>query len=128
LIRGNNEAPFHGGLFGLRETGVWDENAEQICLRVLESILHAHDIQARPSADSVFLFEPAERLDLEVFLTQAILIGWDAFVVPHAGDYFVFVSHDGPVSVVTKPGGHSEEWLQILSRDWEVSPSQKYTP
>jgi len=105
---------FRGALVWIREWGVWGEYVERVGLRVLEVLRLAHNERRSLLEAPAHLFEESELVDAQVCLTQALLIGFDAYVVPPVGDYFVFVSHDSYACFVCKTRVKCEELLQQM--------------
>ena len=47
-------------------------------------------------------FGSEELFEMHSYFVVPLLFGWDAFLVPEGKDYFLFVSHDGVVGVVSR--------------------------
>src|ERR1019366_4492502 len=86
LLPYTESVPFQGALLWIRQWGVWSELVERAGLRVMEVMRGIHG-DARPLEEEPgYLFDESELIDLQVCFIQPLLIGWDAFLVPEAGD------------------------------------------
>ena len=108
---------FSGGLFIVRKRGIWGDYSEKVAERLYKKI-------TRTSTDSLLfadsecqLLDSNEVYDMHTLFLIPLLFGWDAFVVPLEKDYFVFVCHDGLVSIVCKTEIEKQQVARRIS-DW----------
>lgn len=95
-------AQFEGALLWLRQWGIWSELVERAGFRVMEAMRGIHGDSRSPEEAPGYLFGAQELVDLQVCFIQPLLIGWDAFLVPESGDYFVATSHDETTCVLSR--------------------------
>jgi hypothetical protein len=96
------DVPFEGALLWIRERGIWGDFSETIGATIIKEMRLAkgepEPIEKRPGQ----LFGHQELFEMHSYLVIPMLFGWDAFLVPEGKDYFLFVSHDGIVGVVSR--------------------------
>jgi hypothetical protein len=96
----DGSAPFQGALLWIRQWGVWSELVERVGMRVMEVMRRSHGHSKSLEDAPGILFTGVDLIELQVCFVQPLLIGWDAFLVPESGDYFVATSHDETIHVV----------------------------
>jgi hypothetical protein len=103
---GYEDHDFQGALIWFTHWGVWNLADEGVGYRVVERM---HGAAGQPMSFEVgrgHRFRADELTDAVGLLIQPMIIGWDAFYLPDwsygTGEFFLHVSHDSFVSVVTK--------------------------
>jgi hypothetical protein len=95
------DVPFEGALLWIRERGVWGDFSENTGAAIVEQMRVAkgatEPLERRPG----HLFGSEEVFEMHSYFVIPLLFGWDAFLIPKGKDYFLFVSHDGVVGVVS---------------------------
>lgn len=111
------DVPFEGALLWIRQRGVWGDHSEKTGAMIVQLMRLAkgevESLEVRPG----HLFGPEELFEMHSHFVIPMLFGWDAFLVPENPDYFVFVSHDGVVEVVSRTAEKAEE-LRVRLRSW----------
>jgi hypothetical protein len=121
------DVPFAGALFWIRERGVWGDFSENASAMMLQQMRLAKG-ESKPLGEFPGqLFAADELVEFHSYFLLPLLFGWDAFVVPEGKDYFLFVSHDGIVEVVSRKAETLEELLQRVS-DWNPKPDDRWYP
>ena len=115
------DVPFRGALLWIRETGIWGEFSERTAAAIFRQMRlaagEARALEERPG----HLFSAGEIFEMHSYLVVPTLFGWDAFLVPQGEGYFLFVSHDGVVGVVTRT---QEIYQQLYERVADWSPRE----
>jgi hypothetical protein len=103
---GYEDHDFQGALIWFTRWGVWNLADEAVGYRVVERM---HSAAGQPVSFEVgrgHRFRADELTDAVGLLIQPMIIGWDAFYLPYwsygTGEFFLHISHDSFVSVVTK--------------------------
>ena len=108
---------FEGALLWIRERGVWSDYSEHVGEMIVRQMSlgkgGVEPLEARPG----FYFGPQELFEMHSYLLIPMLVGWDAFLVPESEEYFLFVSHDGVVGVISRTQQKSEQ-LHKRVLDW----------
>ena len=113
----DESAPFQGALLWIRQWGVWNELVERVGLRIME-VMRRSPGGSRPLEEAPGnLFGEQDLIDLQACFLQPLLIGWDAFLVPESGDYFVATSHDETTCVVGRTQQIHEN-LRVRLQAW----------
>ncbi len=102
LLPYGEESPFRGALLWIRSWGVWTEHSERAGLRIVERIRFAGGETRSLDEAPGTLFDATELVDLHACFIQPLLMGWDAFLIPLTGDYFIATSHDEITCVVAR--------------------------
>jgi len=121
------EVPFEGALVWIRERGIWGEYSETTGSMIVEQMRLANGerepVETRPG----HLFEPSELVQMHSYVVVPMLFGWDAFVVPQSGDYFIFVSHDGVAAIVARTADKVNGlWQRVQS--WNPKEDKSWYP
>jgi hypothetical protein len=125
LLPYSETAPFQGALLWIRSWGIWSEVVERAGFRTMEMMRRIHgDTRSLEEAPG-YLFDKQELVDLQVGLIQPLLIGWDAFLLPEAGDYIVATSHDETTSVLSRTPQIHESMLAELQA-WNPREDQEW--
>jgi hypothetical protein len=121
------DVPFEGALLWIRERGVWGDFSENAGAMMLQQMRLAKG-ESKPLGEFPGqLFAADELVEFHSYFLLPLLFGWDAFVVPEGKDYFLFVSHDGIVEVVSRRAETLEELRQRVS-DWNPKPDDRWYP
>jgi hypothetical protein len=118
-----DEGHFAGAEFWITQSGVWNQHEEAVALKTLERMRQGYGENRALESAPAHLFRSDEFVESVSFLLQAMLIGWDAYYIPHWSwgslDYLLFVSHDSFVRIETRTSQMNEEVIQKLgSYDW----------
>jgi hypothetical protein len=125
LLPYSETIPFGGALLWLQGWGIWNESVERAGRRVMEIMRHIHGETATLRDAPACLFGEHELVDLHVCLVQPLLIGWDAFMIPEAGDYIVATSHDETTFVISRTLNTHQRLLAEL-RDWSPREDEEW--
>jgi hypothetical protein len=102
LLGLDREELFYGGVLWLTLWDIGSPQLEKTGWRLVEKMRLAFG-ETRPiSAAPGHSFRSDELVDLNTFLLPCFVFGWDAYLLPSGGDYFVHISHDEFWIVVTK--------------------------
>lgn len=127
LIPTWEDTPFRGALLWIRGWRIWGDHSEKTGTMIVQQMRLAkgesEPLEIRPG----YLFGQDEVFEMHSYFVVPILFGWDAFVVPECGDYFVFVSHDGVAAVVARNADRAEELRQRL-QDWKPREDKSWYP
>lgn len=117
---GYEDQHFDGALVWFRNWGVWSPLDEGIGYRIVERI---NEAAGQPKSFEVapgHRFRADELSDAIGMLMQPMIFGWDCFYVPlwsyGTGEFFLFVSHDSFVSVVTRTKAFYDRVFQQLGK------------
>ncbi len=117
------EVHFRGASLWLRQWGVWDDLVESVAFKTMERIRQGYGENRSLDTAPGHLFRHDEFVESVACLVQPLLVGWDAYYVPHWAwgslDYFLFISHDGFLDIETRTTDMYEKTLEILkSHEW----------
>jgi hypothetical protein len=122
-----DEIPFRGALLWIRSWDVWGDFSEKTASMIIQQMRLARGgteaLADRPGHQFGF----AELFEMHSFFVIPLLFGWDAFLIPDGGDYFLFVSHDGVVEVVSRTPQMLDE-LRHRLRDWNPKTDKTWYP
>jgi hypothetical protein len=121
------EAPFAGALLWIRERGIWGDHSERTGGTMIHQMRLAQGQRATLEVSPAHLFGPDEVYETHSYFLIPVLFGWDAFLIPESGDYFVFVSHDGVAEVVGRTAKRAAE-LQGQVKDWNPREDKSWYP
>lgn len=103
---GYEDWDFRGALIWFREWGVWNQQDEGIGYRVIDRMNIAAGQPMSFEVARGHEFRADELTDAIGTLMQPMIFGWDTFYLPRwsygTGEFFLFVSHDSFVCVVTR--------------------------
>ena len=108
---------FQGAIVWISDWGIGDDDSERTGSTIIEQMRAACGEQRPLSEAPGMLFGQNEMAEMYSYFVLPLIFGWDAFVVPIGQDYFVFVSHDEVVSLVSSTTKAHEEALKRL-KDW----------
>jgi hypothetical protein len=121
------DVPFTGALLWIRERGIGLDFSENASAMMFQQMRLAKG-ESKPLEEIPGqLFAANELVEFHSYFILSLLFGWDAFVVPEGNDYFIFVSHDGIVEVVSRSTQTLEELQQRVS-DWNPKPDDSWYP
>lgn len=126
---GCEEIHFGHAYLWITTWGVWNNHEEAIGFKTLEQFRRSYG-ESRPiEAAPGTYFRHDEFIESVACLVQPMLVGWDAYYVPHFTygtlDYFVFVSHDGFIDVVVGTKEKYDEVSRILGEyGWIKLPAK----
>lgn len=121
------DVPFQGALLWIRERGVWGDYSENVGAMIVQQMRLAKGESEPLEVSPGHLFGPDELFEIHSYFVVPLLFGWDAFVVPENGDYFVFVSHDGVAEVVARTAASAKE-LRNRVEDWKPQEDKGWYP
>jgi len=97
---------FEGALLWFTEWGVWNRSDEGVGYRVVEAMNASVGQPKAFEAGPGHLFRADELTEAVGMLLQPMIFGWDASYLPRwsygTGEFFLHISHDSFVSVVTR--------------------------
>jgi hypothetical protein len=100
---------------------MWNDHHEHVG-KQLRELLRATHGEHRPLIETpAHLFESDEVVEAQILLVLAILMSWDAYLVPDHGEFFVFNSHHEYIDVISKNLEIHERLLMHL-KNWEPRP------
>lgn len=116
---------FEGALLWIRQRGIWGEFSENTGAMIVQQMRlgkgETKSLQERPG----HLFSSQELFEMHSYLVIPMLFAWDAFLIPEGKDYFLFVSHDGVVGVVSRTQLTSEQLYQRVL-DWSPREAREW--
>jgi hypothetical protein len=120
------EAAFPGALVWVREWDIWSASFERVGWRLVEALRRTNSPPSIRDAPAQ-LFEGGEFVDAQAFLLQPMVFQWDAYLVPHAGDFFVLLGHHQRAQVVART---RETLEQLFTRfeEGEWDPHEHAAP
>jgi hypothetical protein len=109
---------FEGALLWFTTWGVWNSSDEAPGYQIIEAMNRAagqsSSFEVAPGHD----FRADELTHAIAMLLQPMLFGWDAYYYPRwsygTGEFFLFISHDSFVSVVTRTAAFYDEVRALL--------------
>lgn len=119
----DREELFYGALLWLRLWDIGSPQQEKTGWKIVEKMRLAFG-ETRPIGMSpAHSFRSDEFVELNAFLLPCFIFGWDAYLLPSGGDYFVHISHDEVWTVVTKSKLLYENLFEKL-KDLNPEPAQ----
>jgi hypothetical protein len=119
------DVSFGGALLWIRERGIWGDHSENTGAMIVQQMRlgkgETEPLERRPGQ----LFGPEELFEMHSYLVIPMLFGWDAFLIPEGKDYFLFVSHDGVIGVVSRTQQTSEQMYQRVL-DWNPREDKEW--
>jgi hypothetical protein len=112
-----------GSLLWFTDWGMWNEIHERAGMFMLEQMREAQGEHKPVIQKPGQLFDSSEAIALQSFLILPVLFSWDAYLAPQSGEYFVFISHDESVKVVSGTQRVHEKLLEDL-RTWDPKQSE----
>jgi hypothetical protein len=109
---------FTGALLWIQQFGLRDEAVEGIGYRIVEQMNRAAGQTSAFEASQGHEFRADELNEAVGMLLQPMIFGWDAFYLPRwswgTGEFFIHISEDSYVVVVTKTKAFHEKILSEL--------------
>jgi hypothetical protein len=112
----NWEDDFQGALLWFRDWGIWNDHHEDTGLKIVEEMRSKFNDSPSLLDAPAQVFEPQERSLMNSFFVLPLLFSWDAFLIPKAQNYFVFVSHDEIACIVAKDSATEGAVFQRVGR------------
>lgn len=124
---GYEEWDFRGALIWFREWGMWNQQDEGIGYRVIDRMNIAAGQPMSFEVARGHQFRADELTDAIGTLMQPMIFGWDSFYLPQwsygTGEFFLFVSHDSFVCVVTRTKIFHDRIFEQLQK-LELNPAR----
>ena len=122
---GYNPHNFEGAMLWFTEWGVWNSADEAPGYRVIEAMNRAGGQNTSFEAAPGHLFRADQLADAIAMLIQPMTFGWDAYFLPRwsygTDEFFLHVSHDSFVSVVTRTAAFHDQIFELL-KQVDLSP------
>lgn len=124
---GYDDADFAGAWLWFRTWGVWSSQDEATGYRIVEAVNRAAGQPLSFEVSRGQTFRSDELPNAVGMLMQPMVFGWDAYYLPHWSfgyeEFFLYISHDSFVSVVTRTKAFHEKVLRILE-ELEFQPQR----
>lgn len=129
---GYEDQHFEGALIWLTEWGVWNLTDEGIGYRIIEKMNSGAGQPKSFEAAPGHRFRADELTDAIGMLLQPMIFAWDGYYMPRwsygTGEFFLYVSHDSFVTVVTRTKAFYEQIFQQLEKlDLNPKPGNDVT-
>jgi hypothetical protein len=115
---GYEEIDFRGAHLWLTTWGVWNPQGEVIGRKTLEQFRRGQGENRPLESAPGHIFRDDEFTDAVCCLLQPMIVGWDAYYVPHWAfghlDYFAAVSHDSFLDIAVRTQEMHKRALRIL--------------
>jgi len=121
------DVPFEGALLWIRQRGIWGDHSEGTGEAMIGQMRRSKGEQRSLGELPGHLFARDEAFEAHSYVLIPMLFGWDAFVVPESGDYFIFISHDGVAEVMARTADKVEELRQRVE-DWKPQEDKGWYP
>ena len=120
---GYDEAVFRSADLWVTTWGVWDTRVEAVGFKTLEQFRRSYGENRSLQAAPGHYFRHDEFTESVCCLLQPMIVGWDAYYVPHWGygglDYFVSVSHDLFIDIEVRTQEMRDQAIGILKdHEW----------
>jgi hypothetical protein len=127
---GYEDRDFEGALLWFTDWGVWNSREESVGYRIVEAMNTAVGQPKSFEAAPGHSFRPDELPEAIGMLLQSMVFSWDAFYLPHwsygTHQFFLYVSHDSFVSVVTRSKEFYDRVFALLQElDLHPEPSHE---
>jgi hypothetical protein len=118
---------FSGALLWFTEFGVWNQADEGIGYRIVEQMNAAAGQPSSFETSQGHDFRADELNEATGMLLQPMVFGWDAFYLPRwawgTGEFFIHISHDSYVTVVTKTKAfHDRVFTELQNLKYDPTP------
>jgi hypothetical protein len=118
---------FEGAMLWFTEWHVWNSAEEAVGYHVVESMNRSCGQPASFEIAPGHLFRSDELTDATAMLLQPMIFVWDAYYLPRwsygTDEFFLHVSHDSFVSVVTRTGAFHEKVFGQL-KELDLNPRE----
>jgi hypothetical protein len=113
----DDESRFEGCLLWLTDYAIWSPTFERVGLRLLDALVPSSEY----AAGRILLFDAQELVTAQSVLTLCSLFEWDAYLVPHSGEFIAFISHDSPVQVAARTPRLFEAFFERFDNEhWQA--------
>jgi hypothetical protein len=113
----DDETRFEGCLLWLTDYAIWSPTFERVGLRLLDALVPSSE----QTAGRILVFDARELVSAQSVLTLCLLFEWDAYVVPHSGEFIGFISHDNPVQVAARTPRLFEAFFERFDNEhWQA--------
>jgi hypothetical protein len=117
---GYDDWDFQGALIWFSEWGVWNLSDEGVGYRIVERMHVAAGQSGSFEVAPGHEFRADELTDAVGMLMQPMIFGWDPFYLPRwaygTGQFFLHVSHDSFVNIVTRTKEFNDRVFQQLDK------------
>jgi hypothetical protein len=96
---GDSEEDFPGGMVWINEWDIWSESFERVGWRTAQGLRGGTGAPSLREAPG-HLLASEEFVDAQALLLLPMLFQWDSHFVPSTGEFFVYMSHEGPLLIV----------------------------
>jgi hypothetical protein len=125
-LLGHDERHFGHADLWVTTWGVWNPKIEAVGFKTLEQFRRSFGENRSLEAAPGHYFRQDEFTESVCCLLQPMIVGWDAYYVPHwAGgslDHFVTVSHDSFIDIETRTQEMHDRALEVLSSHEWIKP------
>jgi len=104
--------------------GIWNQVHERAGMYIIQQMRGACGERNPLIKTPGHLFQRSEATALQSFLILPVLFTWDAYLVPQNGEYFVFISHDEVIYVVSRSERIHDRLLESM-QSWNPKESQR---
>jgi hypothetical protein len=122
---GYDPKDFEGAMLWFTAWHVWNSSEEAVGYRLVEAMNRSCGQPMSFEAAPGHLFRADELTDTIAMLLQPMIFGWDAYYLPRwsygTDEFFLHVSHDSFVSIVTRTTAFHEKMFGIL-KELELNP------
>lgn len=122
---GYEDKDFEGALVWFTGWGVWNSSDEGVGYRIVDAM---HRAAGQPGSFETApgnVFRADELPDAIAMLMQPMVFGFDAYYLPKwsygTGQFFVFVSHDSYVNIITRTKEFYDKIFSLL-KELDLSP------
>lgn len=116
---------FEGAMLWFTEWGVWNSADEAPGYHIIDAMNRVGGQSTSFEAAPGHLFRADELVDAIAMLIQPMTFGWDAYFLPRwsygTDEFFLHVSHDSFVSVVTRTTAFYDQIFDLL-KQVDLSP------
>jgi hypothetical protein len=116
---------FQGALIWISEIGIWGDVDEGTGANIMENMIRGHGSSVKFDSDQGYIFDEKELFDARAFWLQPFFFGWNAFMIPRSGEYFVYASHDEVCCIISRTKQVHEMLLEKLS-SWNPDVDDPY--
>ncbi|MGD0790847.1 MAG: hypothetical protein ABR920_03670 [Terriglobales bacterium] len=118
---------FGGAMLWFTAWHVWNSEDEAVGYHVVEAMGRSCGQPVSFEVAPGHLFRSDELTDVVAMLLQPMIFGWDAFYLPRwsygTDEFFLHVSHDSFVSVVTRTAAFHEKVFGLL-KELDLNPQE----
>lgn len=124
LLGAEGEHMFYGSMLWITLYDIGSPQLEKAGWTMIDMMRRSFGENRPLEAASGHLFRNGASVDLAAFILPCFVFGWDAFILPSSGNFFVHISHKEFWAVVTR---NDEEHRRILPylADFEPTEDQR---